>query len=415
MRKKIPVTAQLLAPVAIKRDRQSERSEGVHSMAGTMIRGALAALYLQHHGEVDDTFNHLFLNEHSCRFGPLDPGSHCFPLTAAECKREGIKHALVDQLWFRIAQHYWTGSVPDNAETPWRQCDTCKADLKSLNGFWKKENGRLKEKSNERQQVAAHVGIDRHTTTAAESILYTLEALQPSGQEKDLYGWLMANDDALTALKQLLENEDYRISVGHHRTRGYGDLRLQLGNPVEKNDSQPHIEDWEQWNRDLIAFLSSPPLSIPDIDPDNFYFSLSFPTGAVFVDRFLCYTLDPADLISWLPPMPSADAAFPIQNRPTRQLASGGTMCWIAAVTRHERLRGWNAAHGLPRQDEWATARGSVYVYRFTGTATEREELIEQLATLSEEGVGLRRNEGFGMVIVSDNFHRQFCKQEVQS
>ena len=88
-------------------------------------------------------------------------------------------------------------------------------------------------------------------------------------------------------------------------------------------------------------------------------------------------------------------------------------MRWIAAVTRHERLRGWNAAHGLPRQDEWVVERGAVYVYRFTGTATEREALIEQLATLSEKGVGLRRNEGFGMVIVSDNFHRQFCQQEV--
>ena len=72
------------------------------------------------------------------------------------------------------------------------------------------------------------------------------------------------------------------------------------------------------------------------------------------------------------------------------------------------------AAHGLPRQDEWAVARGAVYVYCFTGTATERKALIEQLATLSEEGVGLRRNEGFGLVIVSDNFHRQFCQQEVQ-
>ena len=137
--KKVPITAQLLAPVAIKRDRQSERSEGVYSMAGTMVRGALAAIYLQYHGEVDDTFNRLFLNESSCRFGPLDPGPNCFPLTAVECKREGIKHALVDQLWFRIAQHYRAGSVPDNAETPWRQCDTCKADLKSLNGFGKQK------------------------------------------------------------------------------------------------------------------------------------------------------------------------------------------------------------------------------------------------------------------------------------
>ncbi len=412
--KKVPVTAQLLAPVAIRRDRQSERSESVRSVGGTLIRGALASIYLQHHGQVDDTFRSLFLNDGLCRFGPLDPGPNIFPLTAAACKREGINHALVDQLWFRIAQHHMAGRVLGNAETAWRQCDKCMADLKSYDGFWQEKNGHPCEKSNDRHQVSAHVGIDRQTAIAAESIFYTLEALQPSGQKEDLYGWLMADDDALAALQQLLQGEDDRISVGHHRTRGYGDLCLQLDKPIDRDNSQSCTEDWTRWSRDLIDFLGSPQLSVPDLDSKDFYFSLSFPTGAVFVDRFLRYTLDPADMISWLSPMPSVDAAFPMQDRPTWQLTSGGTLCWITAITQHERLRGWNAAHGLPRQDEWIVSRGAVYVYRFQGMTTEREALIRQLATLSEDGVGLRRNEGFGIVIVSDNFHRRFCQQEVQ-
>ena len=77
----IPATAKLLAPVAIKRDRQSERSEGARSVTGTVVRGALAAIYLQHHGRVDDTFRRLFLDEAACRFGPLDPG----PNASARC------------------------------------------------------------------------------------------------------------------------------------------------------------------------------------------------------------------------------------------------------------------------------------------------------------------------------------------
>ena len=414
--KKVQITAKLLAPVAIKRDRQSERSEGVRSVAGTVVRGALATIYLQHHGQVDDTFSHLFLNEESCRFGPLDPGPNHFPLTAASCKREGIKHTLVDQLWFRIAQHYMAGRVPEDAESAWRQCNSnkCQADLKGHEGFWEEKNNCLCEMSSDRHHVAAHVGIDRHTATAAESILYTLESLLPSGQEVDLHGWLMANDGALAGLRQLLKAEDYRISVGHHRTRGYGDVRLQLGEAVEMDDSRSHTKNWKQWSRELIDFLSSPPLSVPELDSDDFYFSLSFPTGAVFIDNFLRYSLDPAAMISWLSPMPSVDATFPIGNRPTRQLSSGGTVRWIAAVNRHECLRGWNSAHGLPRQDEWSVARGSVYVYCFQGTTEEREALLQHLATLSEEGVGLRRNEGFGIVLVSDDFHRRFHNQEVQ-
>ncbi len=407
----VPVTAKLLAPVAIKRDRQSERSESVRSVAGTAVRGALAAIYLQHHGQVDATFHRLFLNEEACRFGPLDPAAAIFPLTAASCKREGIQHALVDHLWFRVAQHHLAGRVPKDFEAAWRQCGKCKVDLKSQEGFWMEESGHLSETSRDRHHVAAHVGIDRLSSTAAESIFYTLEAILPSGREEDLHGWLMADDEALAALQRLLETEDHRISVGHHRTCGYGDVRLQLGTAAE-DAQQTRAQGWARWSRTLLDFLRLPPISVPDLDSRDFYFSLSFPSGAVLVDRLLRYTLDPADMIPWLPPMPSADAAFPMQDRPARELETGGTVRWAAAVTRHERLRGWNAAHGLPRQDEWAVARGSVCVYHFQGADEEREILVQQLAALSDDGAGLRRNEGFGRVIVSDDFHRRFCPQQ---
>lgn len=409
--KKVQITAELLAPVAIKRDRQSERSESVRSVAGTLVRGALAALYLQQHGEVDETFRTLFLDETACRFGPLDPGPAHFPLTAASCKRAGITHALVDQLWYRIAQHHRAGSVPEDTE--WRQCGACEADLKEHAGFWTEEKNQLREKQSARHHVAAHVGIDRHTNTAAESIFYTLEALLPSDRKEDLHGWITADTDTLEELKKLLDAADYRISVGHHRTRGYGAMRLELSEPIDSEDSEARTAGWKQWNCDLIHFLSSPPFSVTGLNPEEqFYFSLSFPTGAVLVDRFLRYTIDPADMIRFVPVMPPVETAFPMENRQTQPLASGGTVRWVTAITKHERLRGWNAAHGLPRQDEWMVARGSVYVYCFKGTTDEREALIEQLVDLSNKGIGLRRNEGFGTVFVSDDFHRRFCRQQ---
>ena len=127
----VPVTAQLCAPVAIKRDRQSDRSENVRSVAGTLVRGALASIYLQHHGQPDDVFQRLFLNEAACRFGPLDPGTLLFPLTAVSCKREGLRHALVDLLWFRAAQHHAEGRVREDIEVAWRECAKCKGQSES--------------------------------------------------------------------------------------------------------------------------------------------------------------------------------------------------------------------------------------------------------------------------------------------
>jgi CRISPR-associated Csx10 family RAMP protein len=411
--KKIGITAKLLSPVVIKSDWKSEHSEGGRYITGTAVRGALATIYLQYHGQVDETFSRLFLNEDSCRFGPLDPGRKNSPLTAAACKREGREHALVDLLWYRTAQHYMAGSVPTDVGVDWRQCKKCGLDLKGHAGFWNEgTNNGLQEISDNRHHVATHVGIDRHTVTAAESILYTPESMLPSGQAEDLYGWLMADEEAFANLNRLLEIEDYRISVGQHRTRGYGDMRVTLGKAVDPEDSQAHPEHWEKWSLDLIDFLSNQPFSVPELDPEDFYFSLSFPTGAIFVDKFLRYSLDPDSMIPWLSPMSSVDDAFPVRDRPTLQPSFGGMVRWIAAITRHEHLHGWNAALGLPRQDEWGVARGSVYVYCFRGTAKEREALIQELITLSKDGVGLRRNEGFGTVIVSDDFHRRFRNQE---
>ena len=108
--KRIPITAKLLSPVVIKSDWKSEHAVRFPYITGTAVRGALATIYLQHHGQVDETFSSLFLDEDSCRFGPLDPGKKNFPLTAAACKRKGTEHALVDLLWYQVVQqlHGWS-------------------------------------------------------------------------------------------------------------------------------------------------------------------------------------------------------------------------------------------------------------------------------------------------------------------
>lgn len=407
--KSVAVTARLLAPLAIRRDRQSERSGSAGSVAGTLVRGAFASLYRLRHRRTDEAFERVFLNDAACRFGPLDPALQVFPLTAASCKHERLEHALVDLLWFRVSQHYLAGG-PVGGAGAWQQCAQCGADLKAEDGFWRDESGRVCKKAST-LQVAAHVGIDRRTGTAADSIFYTLEALTPSGNDADLHGWLRADDDALDTLRRLLQDEGGRISVGHARTRGYGDVHVTLGEPAAPENPRAQADRWVRWNADLSDFLRK--LSITNL-ADGFFFAISLPTGAVMVDRFLRYSLDPADMVGWLPHMSPVSTAFPLRNRAVRLLDSGGTVRWIAAVTRHERLRGWNAAHGLPRQDEWAIARGAAYVYRFEGAPSQRDAFIPRLAALVEDGIGLRRNEGFGVVSVSDEFHRRFSMQEAQ-
>jgi CRISPR-associated Csx10 family RAMP protein len=313
-----------------------------------------------------------------------------------------------------------------------------------MTGFCYEEEGVIREAKHDRHSVAAHVGIDRATVTAAESVFYTLEALDPhvgqvtrepavrkwhghlhpgdtaqsgrsdhvNGTDAALVGWLNAEDDCHQALQALLNEDDHAVYIGHHRTRGYGRVQLSI-TPLPTVDSTAAHVMWEKWSNELSGFLTRLPFAVASLDPaQDFFFSLSLPTGAILVDDLLRYSLDPATMVRWLPPLPRPDDGLTTPQRPATALPTGGTARCVAAVTKHERLRGWNAAHGLPRQDEWAVMRGSVYAYWFQGTADQLAALKQELWQFSEAGVGLRRNEGFGAVEVSDDFHRRFCKPE---
>jgi CRISPR-associated Csx10 family RAMP protein len=427
--RRYPLQATLLSPLVVKRDRQSERSEGVSSISGTLVRGALAQAYLRQSGEPDRDFRHLFLDESACRFGPLDPAPCLFPLTAVSCKRySGFRpsavaegrggHGVADLLWARIALHLHGLHRPLPALEAWRRCQQCANDLKPLTGFWLRDGDRYRspDPAQTRHSVAVHVGIDRASHTAAESVFYALEALDPANEvvdtagkirhEPTLTGWVEADADAHRALRALLEREKQLVFLGHARTRGYGRVQLQLGDALAGSTTAADQQRWDNWSAELIRFLGT--LGIDKFEASNdFFFAVSLPAGAILLDGLLRYTLDLAEVCSWLPLLPA-----PENDRPARVLEGGGTLRCVTAVAKQERIRGWNAAHGLPRQDEWGLTRGAVYAYWFEGDARERAALQERLSQLERHGLGVRRNEGFGTVTVSDDFHRLFHRQE---
>jgi len=272
--------------------------------------------------------------------------------------------------------------------------------LKALFGFWTRVGNGVPRKAELRYGVDAHVGIDRITTTAAERILYTLETIselapQPINTSAStvLIGTVDADDSAISALRKLLASSGEEVTLGHARTRGYGRIRLSLSEDPLRNDEaaeQTATARWEFWNCELMRFLNEPPVSAANLDPGrHFFFSLSLPTGAILVDRVLRYSHDLADAIAWLPRLPRATENRRCMDREGLSLDSGGNLRCVTAVTRAEPIRGWNAAQGLPKRDEWGLARGSVFAYLFDGSAQQR-----------------------GALLVSDPFHHDFHRQE---
>lgn len=397
------MTAKLRSPLVVRRERQSQRSDPTKWLSGTLVRGALAQLYLEQHGRADELFHRLFLNEETCRFGPLDEAANVFPLSAASCKRdpgfltEEGKHGLVDLLWLRIAERL-RGIASANE----LRCQRCDQDLKAKEGFF--GDNETEPKKQWRQRADTHVGIDRYAHSAHEAILYSLPVLEPRELEKEptLTGLLEAGASEVEELRRLIAADGGKIRIGHARTRGYGVVELEIDNA----EAVAATADLDAWSRGLIEFLRTTMPESP-FDPDrHFFFSLGLPAGALLLDEMLRYTLDPSGMVPWLPPLPPPDVA------PLR--LDGGLTC-VGAITRHERLRGWNAVHGLPRQDEWMVTRGALYAYLYLGDEAGRRALCAQLAGLEENGLGARRSEGLGRAIVSDPFHQRFHLEETRS
>jgi CRISPR-associated Csx10 family RAMP protein len=266
-----------------------------------------------------------------------------------------------------------------------------------------------------RQIVATHVGIDRVTTTASESIFFTLEAMESASapDTPDLVGSIEADAWAHETLAELLAENDHTIFLGHARTRGYGKLSLTLSES-ESADVQsqgPEHERRERWSRGFLSFVNFSRYE-GHFRPDRtFAFCLTLPTGAILVDDLLRYAWDPANMVGWLPRLPDIDDQRAILDREPSHVEEGRLWA-LTSNTRQERIRGWNSAHGLPRQDEWGVERGAVYGYWFEGDGASRAALMLRLDRLQSEGIGLRRNEGFGAISISDEFHRLYHEQE---
>ncbi len=102
----------------------------------------------------------------------------------------------------------------------------------------------------------------------------------------------------------------------------------------------------------------------------------------------------------WLRPARHADDALI-----ARVLGLGPGQVEVAPFTavRTRPLGGWHAAAGLPKPAEFAMVAGSAIRVRLSGV--DRGELLGRLDELEADGVGMRRAEGFGDVIVCDPRH----------
>jgi len=377
------LSVQPLSPISILAERQSQFPGCLDYIPGSTLRGALAQRYLDIYGK-DALFDDIFLSE-SCRFSHLLPSesdyvdSRYLPLTAWSCKHNPgfAGHGVVDLLWFRAAQQLLIENskavaMSSNLREPTCLFNICGKDIKTFRGYWNAQPDAPADIGVLRTETL-HTGIDRTTGTVAERILYAVEAVEPrfaDGTPLWFDGHLGLPKSVWPRMEELFSKTS-TLFLGHGRTRGQGEVQLKLTDKVRGNI----FDGREKWDAACRQFIQQ----ATGLQTTVFFFSIGLLSDAIVVDPYLRYMAEP-------------DMQWPGVKR-------------ISSVMKKGVAIGWNQAHRLPKEDEITISRGSVFLYHYDG---EFGQIKEKLDSLESEGIGLRRNEGFGQIIISDPFHHQF-------
>jgi CRISPR-associated protein Csx10 len=79
---------------------------------------------------------------------------------------------------------------------------------------------------------------------------------------------------------------------------------------------------------------------------------------------------------------------------------------WYSEMTT---VTGWHAAAGVPRTETHMVAAGSCFAYG-TAAAVSTDELVEWAVKLEHEGIGERREEGFGEAVACHDLHTVYAE-----
>jgi len=88
------------------------------------------------------------------------------------------------------------------------------------------------------------------------------------------------------------------------------------------------------------------------------------------------------------------------------QLGLQGKVELIRAFASSHQIGGWSSAWCMPKPIAPAIAAGSVFLYHVPGGNFDLARIVlKRLAVLEREGVGQRREEGYGWLQVCTPFH----------
>lgn len=361
------------SPLALAHDRAVDNViESADFISGTTVRGAVAWDWLrQGVPATDPVFTEAIANE-KVAFGPLYPvkenwGGHAtmpFPTPASiyTCKR--YPGALSDSPAHHGVADRFSVSMSQRCKQP-----GCNAALSSCGGYLQLAGDDDRDLTLDHANVTLRV-LQRNDVDNAQ--LFGIEAI-PRGTWFAGYVW--GPEHLLEAILSNWKSLWRSLRVGKVRTRGLGLLSMQCVPAVaESHETFPNLLQ-EGWAADFA-------------NKDEFFLTLYSDTIA---------------LDQWMRPVTQLDAA-----ELWRQINGSGSVPFRmeSGYVATRRIGGYLGAVGLPRTADVALQAGSTWKLKWTNTeAQERQFAANKLLHAQSIGIGFRRAEGFGRVIVNCPVH----------
>ena len=368
--------------------------EAVQYIRGGLIRGAVAKAWLVDLGnsEPDNDFKQLFINGDAGIFRNCTPGAKVLPATAAGCKdfpgflakNDTEKHGIFDTLCEKIVSEKAGWMYQPNCPNP-----GCGGRVESQGGFYEDVAGSY-EKRHLNTRLLTRVAINRQRKVAADELLYHLtsvDQLSIDGKEVCLQGTVRVPSALTNKVADTLQKKVKRLGGGS--SRGLGKVNLEVKKHISSDTLAQRIDDFNNALRAVWETYSK----LPNVKIGTFegtYFSVNLQSDAILTaedgwQRSMAITA----------PMLQEMAGCTADVELIRSFAS------------YDYAGGWNAAWRLPKETELSTCMGSVFVFR----TPDIDAWIPALKHLEKIGVGNRREEGFGQILICDRFHLRTWEQ----
>lgn len=363
-------------------------------VSGSSLRGALAYAALRAGWkDTGEPFRQVFAHEH-VRFGPLYPcggdESNPFrfaasvpfptPLSVLTCK---YSPGVVNRD-HRRGVHGIRNVLLDN---PLQECGQCEAPLVPLEHHVQLVDRQDAAKCciehvQSRRRTSQRTQIDETTLSSRTGRLYSTEAI-PAGTW--LAGYVWGPPELLQEVLALWKGHPtIRLRVGKALTRGHGAIDLQWINPCDLSSERSPHADYPM----LLAEQTAEPAAEadPPTPPAKTPGSLYLYSDLIAVDALLRPITRLDGRLLWQ--LIGGEDAVPFQI--------------TAGYCATRRIGGFNGQANLPRWPDVALVAGSTWKLTWTAAATPdvRVRALKRLQQAMRDGLGLRRGEGFGRVIV---------------